>query len=83
MRIIKKKVGETAIGIWLKEIFSNCLIETPNKTISYDVNLLLKKCRAEPQSVPIVMALLVKGLIKLSGNVDGNNEGSVEKKIIN
>jgi hypothetical protein len=54
--------GDTAAGVWLGEVYNNCLRETGTNNAQIDMNLLMHMCRNEPKNAQVAMQILAQEL---------------------
>ena len=58
------KFGDSAAGVWFKEVYDSCIRETSTGKWSIDMSHLVHKCLAEPKNAQITMQFLAQELRK-------------------
>lgn len=55
------RLGDTSEGLWLSDVFNNCLKISNNKWV-VDMNLLVSMCRSEPKCALVAIQVLAYDL---------------------
>jgi hypothetical protein len=61
------RLGDTERGVWFRELFADCLMDSGDK-IAVDISLLVGKCKAEPKNAQFAMQMIADRMVNELGD---------------